>query len=148
MNLLATRRLHDLAEAEWLYAAAREYLDAVAGIFNQPLDEVCTLRSSIFLAACQDASKPQGDQLIQRPKRVGGDIESAMEDSLPITDEFPDASTPFFVDAAVGIQYPEHHPLGALLGSKRGIAFHDRHFRLRVAESSSARSNHNHDGDL
>jgi hypothetical protein len=61
MDLFAARRLHDLAEAEWLYAAAREYLDAAAGIFNQPLDKVCALRNGIFLAACQDPSKPQGD---------------------------------------------------------------------------------------
>jgi len=58
MDLFAARRLHDLAEAEWLYAPAREYFDAVAGIFDQPLDELCALRNGILLAACQDASKP------------------------------------------------------------------------------------------
>jgi hypothetical protein len=148
VDLFAARRLYDLAKTIRLYTSARQYFDSMVGIFDQPLDEGCTLRSGILLAAGQDASKPELDQLIQRPKGVRRNIESAVKDSLPIPDEFPDAPAPFLVDAAVGIQYPKYNSIRASLAGKQGIAFHDRHFRLGVAESTCARSNHNHDRDL
>jgi len=126
------------------HASARKNFNARTGAQHELVYSLASVAGCLLLSAGKHAGEADVDQLFQCAKRIGHDVESAMENRLPTTCEFDNLPTALGVDASIGMENAQHDSVGAMLQQKPSVALHDPEIRLGITETASARAHHYH----
>jgi len=144
MDLTGPGLLHNATYIMGTNACAGEDLDSAVGMDDQLFDEFQTLWYGSCLTAGQHAFKSQVYELIQGRGGLGRYVECPVEDGLPASATADEFFTAFLVDRSVFMQHAEYDAIGPVFDCQLGITYHHGHFRVRVAETTSSGTNHDH----
>jgi hypothetical protein len=91
---------HQLGDMLCPHTSAGQNFDAPGRLTNQLPDQGGPLPGRSTLARRQDAGDPQRNQRFERNRRVGDDVESAMEDHLRVASQLEQMGRAFYIDRA------------------------------------------------
>lgn len=124
---------------------ARQNLDPVTSVIDQPLDKGQRVESRILLATGEYAGESEINNLVECNKRVRGHVERTMKDGLSIGNALQNAATALGVNGAIRSQDAEDEAIGIMRDREPCVTFHRCHFRFAVTETASTGTNHDHD---
>ena len=148
MHLLAPSPLDHLFQIPILNSPTGKNLDPIASPLDQFLDQLHSLGDAIFLPAGEHTRETQIHKLFQSLKRIRSHIKGPMKHGLTRPDQPPNAVASRNVNLSVGLQNANYYPIGTVFNRRSRVAFHARHFRFGVRETSSSWTNHDYDRNL
>src|SRR5215468_5067557 len=92
VDLSTLRPRHDFREVVGPYSASRHHLDAIAGVLDQAADQLEPLTDCRLLTAGEHTRDTEVDELVERAKRIGCDVERAMEHRVARARNLPERS--------------------------------------------------------
>ncbi len=147
MNLRRVCLSNEFPDIVQRNAGSGQYFDPAVSMLDQLADQVSSLRSGVLLTAGENASDAQLDQLVQRAKGIGRDIEGAVKYRLTRADARTKRLRSANVDRAIRIEDSENNAVGAMLQEQVAVALHHGEFRRRVTESGLPWTIHRDDWD-
>ena len=148
VDLAAPSDAEDFGDCIGLDATAGHDLDAVAGVLDEPTNEVEAFGDRVLLAAGEDAGKAEVDELFEGAERVGRDVDGAVKDGLAPAGDVAQDAVALDVDSAVGIEDAEDDAVSSGFEHGASVVLHGRELGFGVAEASAAGAHHGGDGDL
>jgi photosystem II stability/assembly factor-like uncharacterized protein len=145
MHLPAPGPLDYLFQIPILISSTGKNLDPIASPLDQFLDQLHSLGHAILLPAGENTRESQIHKLSQGLKRIRSHIKGSMKHGLKRPDQAPNAVASRNINLSIGLQNANYNPIGTVFNRRFRVAFHARHFSFGIRETSSSRTNHDHD---